>query len=40
MFITTAEFNGLSSTTYEKGILDSEWKILAKIHVDILISKN
>ena len=31
IFITTAEFSGLSSAAYENGILYSEHKILAKI---------
>ena len=31
IFITTAEFNGLSSTAYGNGILLSERKILVKI---------
>ena len=31
MFITTAEFNGLSPAAYRDGILHSEQKILAKI---------
>ena len=31
IFITTAEFNGLSSATCRNEILHSEWKILVKI---------
>ena len=31
IFITTAEFNGLSSAAYGNGIAHSEQKILAKI---------
>ena len=31
IFITTAEFNGLSYAAYRNGILHSEWKRLAKI---------
>ena len=31
IFITTADFNGLSSAAYENGIRYSKWKILAKI---------
>ena len=31
IFITTAEFNGLSSAAYRNGIVHSEQKILAKI---------
>ena len=31
IFITTAEFNGLSSVAYENEILHFEWKILENI---------
>ena len=36
MFITTVEFNGLSSTTYRNRILQSQLKILAKIQLSVI----
>ena len=35
-FITTAEFNGLSSAAYRNGILHSERKILSQIQLDVI----
>ena len=34
--MTTAEFNGLSSAAYRNGIVHSERKILAKIHLGVI----
>ena len=39
MFLTTAEFNGLCSAAYRKGILHSEWKILAKIKLSVICAQ-
>ena len=36
MFITTAEFNGLSYAAYGNGILHSEHKILAKTYLGVI----
>ena len=36
MFITTAEFNGLSSAACRNGILHSEQKILVKIELGVI----
>ena len=36
IFITTAEFDGLSSAAYGDGILHSKWKTLVKISLGVI----
>ena len=39
IFITTIEFNRLSSAAYRNRILHSDWKILAKIELSVICAQ-